>query len=296
MRLGLTCIPAGARAAFALYTTARRPIVAARSTENEEAFYSMSIRQPRFSGRIPDNHPWHYVVVKGDRLPTANSTGLRLAPHYVSVARIGKIPVWGPKKKDVVRGFRPAEDCSGKFMSYRYQPNNNCYNYACNIATNSFAQPGRRHGLAVPQKGKTLRAEDLIEGAKKDGLKFVGDGSLAQALKSPTYRNGLAKGGHLVALLLSPARSIIRWKGDFHWVRCDHPSGRIWSQKDGPDQVTNFDFYGDLIVDPSKASWTVNLGPPMPYWGYKSERMKARLVTYRFVAWMFVPCKRVSII
>ena len=260
----------------------------------------MSVRQPRLSGLIPNNHPWHYVLDEDDPLPTADSTGRRLAPRYVSVPKQGKIPIWGPTKRDKVDGFRPAEDCDGNFMSYKFQPNNNCYNYACNIATNSFAQPGRRHGMKLPEKGKTLKARDVIAGAQADGLKLVGRQamSLSEALNSPIYINGRMneKGGHLVALLLSKARSNIRWKGDYHWVRCDHSSGRKWSQKDGPDHVTNFDFQGNWIVDPRKASWTVNMGPPMTDWGYRKHRLSSKIVTYCFEAWMFFPYGRVSII
>jgi serine/threonine protein kinase len=34
-------------------------------------------------------------------------------------------------------------------MSYKFQPNNSCYNYVCNIATNSFALPGRSKGISL---------------------------------------------------------------------------------------------------------------------------------------------------
>jgi hypothetical protein len=259
----------------------------------------MSVRPHRLSGLIPKNHPWHYVLDQQEPLPTAKNTGRRLAPRYVSVPKIGKIPIWGPRKRDKVNGFRPAADCDGNFMSYKFQANNNCYNYACNIATNSFAQPGRRHGMKLPLKGKPLEARDLITGAQADGLKLVGREamSLSQALNSPIYTNGrMNEDGHLVALLLSKAESNIRWRGDYHWVRCDSPSGRKWSQKDGPDHVTNFDFHGNWIVDPKKACWTVNMGPPTTGWGRRKHRLSSKVVTYCFVAWMFVPYTRVSII
>jgi hypothetical protein len=260
----------------------------------------MSVRQPRLSGLIPHNHPWHYVLDEGDPLPTERSRGRRLAPRYTRVPGFGKIPVWGPAKRDKVDGFRPAMDCDGNFMSYRFQVNNNCYNYACNIATNSFAQPGRRHGIKLLKKGKMLKASDVIVGAEADGLKLIGreEMSLSRALNSAIYLNGsIGKGGgHLVALFLSEAQSDIRWRGDYHWVRSDHPSGRKWSQKDGPDHVTNFDFRGNWIVDPTKAFWTVNMGPPQTGWGRRKDRLTSKIVTYCFAAWMFVPYGRVSII
>jgi len=62
-------------------------------------------------------------------------------------------------------------------------------------------------------------------------------------------------------LLISLAKNNLLWKGDFHWVRCDDVSGGLWSQKDGPDQITNFDFSGKAIQDPRMANWIVNQGP-----------------------------------
>lgn len=259
----------------------------------------MSVRYPRLSGLAHDSHPWHYVLEKDDPLPADDSPGRRLAPHYVTLPDKRKIPKWGPTKRGEVYGFRPAVDCNGNFMSYKFQPNNNCYNYACNIATNSFAQPGRLHGRALRPKGTTLQAGELIAAAQADGLILVGHKpmSLTAALKSVTLEaRRTVKGGHLVAVLLSKARGEIRWKGDYHFVRCDHPSGRRWSQKDGPDQVTTFDFHGNWIFDPSKANWTVNIGPPPTGWGRRKNKLSAKVVTYEFEAWMFVPSGKVSII
>ena len=44
---------------------------------------------------------------------------------------------------------------------------NNCYNYANNNATNTFAQPGRAHGIPLP---KRYRCADVQHGAEADGL------------------------------------------------------------------------------------------------------------------------------
>lgn len=259
----------------------------------------MGIRNPRLSGLIPDDHPWHYVI--GEHEPSPKDTcGRRLAPHYVTVPNFGKIPQWATTRCSRVEGFRPALDCDGSFMCYSFQPNNNCYNYACNIATNTFAQPGRCHGIRFPPKRKTMKASYVIKAAQADGLQLIGheDMSLEQALASPVYLEGIsnAAGGHMVALLISKAETDIRWSGDYHWVRCDHLSGREWSQKDGPDHVTNFDFHGNRIVDPKSAAWTANNGPPPTHWGSKKHRISSIVVTYSFAAWMFVPFGSVSII
>ena len=55
--------------------------------------------------------------------------------------------------------YAPPTDCKGLFMSCNFQPNNNCYNYGSDIATNSFAQPGRQH--ISRQRGNGKRDEFL---------------------------------------------------------------------------------------------------------------------------------------
>jgi hypothetical protein len=260
----------------------------------------MRVEQHPFCGLPHEDDRWHYVLDEKDTRPREDDSRRRLAPRYVVLPNNKQIPKWGPTKRDIVNGYRPGADCKGYFTTSKFQPNNNCYNYACNIATNSFAQPGRRHGKTLLQKGQTLNLGDVIAGAKADGLRLIGDASMSlpQALRSPIYLNGFVNGqsGHLVALLLSEAKSDIRWKGDYHWIRCDHPSGRHWSQKDGKNHVTNYDFRGNWIVNPKEASWTVNEGPPATGWGYSTHKLTSKVVTYSFAAWMFVPYRRVSII
>jgi len=78
------------------------------------------------------------------------------------------------------------------------------------------------------------------------------------------------------------------WPGDYHWARCDDTAAWIWSQKDGGDQVTNFDFAGESITDPSTANWRVNQGP-------LSDGNEYR-VSYDFAYYMYVPNTGVTII
>ena len=100
-------------------------------------------------------------------------------------------------------------------------------------------------------------------------------------------------GGHFVALMISPAGDA-NWPGDYHWSRCDNSSGSCgsWSQKDGNDQVTNFDFAGNLITDPATANWTVNQGPIQT----GSDVGDDQIVDYAFYCYMFVPDSGVNII
>ena len=108
------------------------------------------------------------------------------------------------------------------------QPFNNCYNYANDQITNTFAQPGRAHGVYPAN----IDCDDYQAAATADGLAF-----------SAGFANPLAAGqGWYVALVV--------WQGvDFHWYRQD--DNGCWSHKPGQTQVTNLDNSGNLIADPA---------------------------------------------
>lgn len=109
------------------------------------------------------------------------------------------------------------------------QPSNNCYNYASNYRTNSFAQPGRAAGAMY----SSLTCASVRAAAVADEL-----------LDSPGADNKCPAEGHLVALVVWP-------NGDFHWYR----KGRdgTWSHKPGSTAVTNLDNSGNPITDPRTA-------------------------------------------
>ena len=98
--------------------------------------------------------------------------------------------------------------------------------------------------------------------------------------------------GQYVALLISPAdpNPNYGWPGDYHWARFDDLASSAWSQKDGTDQVTNFDFAGHPITDPATANWTVNQGP------ISKQDPGDLVVSYAFYAYMYVPQGGVNII
>ena len=113
------------------------------------------------------------------------------------------------------------------------QFNNNCYNYATNYRTDTFAQPGRAAGAMYT----SLTCPTVLTGAVADDL--VDDSGA---------NDRCPREGHLVALVVAPG-----W--DFHWYR----KGRtgFWSHKPGGTQATNRDNSGHLIPDPR----TANRGP-----------------------------------
>jgi hypothetical protein len=110
---------------------------------------------------------------------------------------------------------------------------NNCYNYACNKQTNTFAQPGRFGGM----RWTALTCANVGAAARRDGL-------------APTvcYNQACPCGSYKVALVIWPNR-------DFHWYRQDDNGN--WSHKPGKTAATNKDNAGNAIVDPQLA----NRGP-----------------------------------
>lgn len=107
---------------------------------------------------------------------------------------------------------------------------NNCYNYACDMQTGTFAQPGRASGNMYT----SIDCKEVGEGAVSDGLIStdcdVGCGCIECC--------------HKVALVIAPG-----W--DYHWYRLDR-DGR-WSHKPGGGAATNLDNSGNIITDPSTA-------------------------------------------
>jgi hypothetical protein len=113
------------------------------------------------------------------------------------------------------------------------QWNNNCYNYATNHRTDTFAQPG----LAAGAEYIALTCASVRPAAIADDL-----------IDSPAASNRCPREGHLVALVIAPGF-------DFHWYR----KGRngYWTHKPGGTAATNVDNSNHLIPDPR----TANRGP-----------------------------------
>jgi len=109
------------------------------------------------------------------------------------------------------------------------QLNNNCYNYASNYRSDTYAQPG----LAANAQYQQITCQEVLAGAVADKL-----------IDSPNADNKCPDEGHLVALVVGPG-----W--DFHWYR----KGRngYWTHKPGGTQATQVDNSGKLIADPRTA-------------------------------------------
>ena len=140
------------------------------------------------------------------------------APVHCPVCHAADAPVYNP----------------GIWNTPSVQPHNNCYNYANNRITNTFAQPGRATGH--PYTALTCPA--VTAAAHSDGL-----------VVAPNFAAPLAAGhGWYVALVIWPGH-------DYHWYRQDKVG--CWSHKPGGTAARNYDNANHAIADPK----TCNRGP-----------------------------------
>lgn len=117
---------------------------------------------------------------------------------------------------------------------------NNCYNYASNKRTDTFAQPGRGCGHMYT----ALTCAEVTRAALCDRLHRRYD--CFPDSEKPRY---------LVALVIWPGR-------DFHWYRKNREG--FWSHKPGSTAARNVDNSGRVISDPA----TCNRGPYTQLCGY----------------------------
>ena len=129
--------------------------------------------------------------------------------------------------KNVAKCAPPYEPAMWNFAPT--QPNNNCYNYANDRVTNTFAQPGKYHNAQYTQ----LTCASVQPAAVADGLVAAANFTTAVA------------DGFYVALVIWP-------NVDFHWYRQDK-SG-CWSHKPGGTAARNTDESGKTIKDPKTAN------------------------------------------
>jgi len=140
------------------------------------------------------------------------------------------VPVRG---SDTMTIYSPSKDVCGHWQSA--QSLNNCYDYGNDIATDTFAQPGRGSG----QKWSQNTCDDMRAAATRDGL--VWNGTTLPKSQPPV--------GHFAALLIWP-------ETNFHWIRFDSQPAGYWSHKPGGTPVRNVDNNNQPITDPSKSDFS----------------------------------------
>lgn len=125
------------------------------------------------------------------------------------------------------------------------QRRNNCYNYASNIITNTFAQPGRANRHNITRNPVELYGDSVYYGVLLDGLTPV-----------PAPTQCLPNAGlNLIALVIWPGR-------DYHFYRLD--DNGFFSHKAGRSPARNVDNSNNLILDPR----TCDRGPYTVFKGF----------------------------
>jgi hypothetical protein len=130
---------------------------------------------------------------------------------------------------------------------------NNCYNYASNKRTDTFAQPGRGCGSQY----RAITCPEVTRAALCDGLHRRYH--CFPETERPRY---------LVALVVAPGPGFV----DFHWYRKNQEG--FWSHKPGGTAARNTDNSGRVIADPR----TCNRGPYTHFCGFfytcRSQRIR----------------------
>src|SRR5690242_11412125 len=119
-------------------------------------------------GGLPDN-----ALAKEIADPVRAHVERDLATH-IDIGQIGPI-IFNPCPKNVAACAPPYEPAMWNFNPT--QPNNNCYNYANDRVTNTFAQPGRYHNAMYTQ----LTCANVQPAAVADGLQAAANFSTAIA-------------------------------------------------------------------------------------------------------------------
>lgn len=132
----------------------------------------------------------------------------------------------------------------GKWNNDPYiRRSNNCYNYANDKITNTFAQPGRGSGQVGPYP---YSCSGTGSASERDGQKSISNPDMTPAE------------GQIIALVVSTTPGFL----DYHWYRRD--SNTMWSHKPGQTPATNRDNSGRLISNPR----TCNRGPYNNFCGF----------------------------
>jgi hypothetical protein len=134
------------------------------------------------------------------------------------------------------------------------QENNNCYNYAMNKRTDTFAQPGAAYeGGIAPLQPRDEPGGNPYEICDYVAWYALMDGSLGPvSLTNEADDSGECAGGPgytKVALAVAP--QFFDAQGDYHWYRRD--SNGMWSHKPGGSPARNTDDCENLITSPETA-------------------------------------------
>ncbi len=160
---------------------------------------------------------------------------LKRLHEYLETPPAAECPTWPPYNplRTIIRDER-CEQCEYEVSQFNpdfwnapdVRKYNNCYNYARNWRTDTFAQPGRAHGAGTG----TMACGTVTAAAIADGLV-----RRCECLPVDEWPR------RLMALVIDPGF-------DYHWYR--HQRGGFWGHKPGQTAARNTDNSNALITDP----------------------------------------------
>jgi len=153
--------------------------------------------------------------------PAASGASTASAPSTAALLKCATAPIYEPAWWN--------DTATGGVRQYH----NNCYNYACNYRTDTYAQPGRASGTSFT----SISCSGMRPAVQGDGL--------ARYSPNPVVGLQCPGKGELAAMVVWP-----NW--DFHWYRLGNDG--FWSHKPGSNPVTNLDDSGNVITDPRTAN------------------------------------------
>jgi hypothetical protein len=215
-RVGHDGHPKGLELAERIFSSMRRAQIL---DEGLHGLLAAELRQAGFRG----------TVTEADHsAPPAAEIAKALPPHELPVLRA--VTCWIELGR-----FNP-----GFWNDPAYINRNNCYNYASNRRTNTFAQPGRATG----HQATVMACPNVTAGALSDGLHHRFD--CFPDSEKPRW---------LMALVVAPGY-------DYHWYRKQLEG--FWGHKPGGTAARNVDNNGAVIWNPETAA----RGPYTNFCGY----------------------------
>ncbi len=148
-----------------------------------------------------------------------------ISPRFGQTTADGGAPA-APSPQDVTCFIEKGKFNPEFWNTPSVQPYNNCYNYASNFKTNTFAQPGRGAGTQYTQ----LTCAEVTRGALADGCHRRFD--CFPDAEKPRW---------LIAMVVAPGR-------DYHWYRLQQEG--FWGHKPGGTAAKNTDNNGTVITNP----------------------------------------------
>jgi hypothetical protein len=196
------------------------------SSQNDSKGFELAERIIRSLRKYPSSSPLTDTPIPFDQGLEQYLLKLfkQAAPGYSQTTTDGgPVPV---APQDVTCQIEKGKFNPGFWNTPSVQPYNNCYNYASNWKTNTFAQPGRGAGSQYT----ALTCAEVTRAALADGCHRRYD--CFPDAEKPRW---------VMALVVAPGQ-------DYHWYRWQQEG--FWGHKPGGTAAKNTDNNGNVVMNP----------------------------------------------